>query len=36
MSGPDIIAPAPSPSRIIERRRVVLDGFAPEMEPETP
>jgi hypothetical protein len=33
-SGPDIIAPAPSPSRVIERRRVVLDSFVPETEPE--
>jgi hypothetical protein len=34
MSGPDTITPAPSPSQVIERRRVFLDGFSPEMEPE--
>jgi hypothetical protein len=33
MSGPDIIAPAPS-SRVIEWRCVVLDSFAPELEPD--
>jgi hypothetical protein len=31
-SVPDIIAPAPSPSRVNERWCVVLDGFAPETE----
>jgi hypothetical protein len=30
-SGLDIIALAPSPFHVIERRCVVLDGFAPEM-----
>jgi hypothetical protein len=38
--GPDIIAlapapaPAPSPSCVIERRRMVLDGFALKTEPD--
>jgi hypothetical protein len=29
-----IIAPAPLPSRTIERKSVVLDGFAPETKPD--